>query len=216
MPKIIRLTEGDIHRMVENAVKRVIKEERSIKSDKLQAIVSKYGGIVRNNGIDVHNLSDDDIITVMPYNVVREITSDKNYYVDHGRWADNFGLDAWAKRNGVKTIPGDRIGYIELKGGNDVVVVINRNEYQTKDREGEGYDAYSKKRDRREHDRNMDGSKRYIHKLYDPERFTMWKNPYKKTTWTSDDIDSTMDRIRERRKKYKDTGELTGGLRKMY
>ena len=218
MKKIIRLTESDIHNLVMEAVNAVLNEAKSIKSKKLQDIFRKYGTPTggHNMCIDLHNIKDEDIITVLPISDVVNLTSDQKHKIDHGRWVDNFGLDVWAKENGIKTIPGDRIAYVPLGNGDNAVVVINRNESQVSGREGEGWDAYHQKREKRSEDRRLDGQNRYIHKLYDPERFTMWKNPYKKTTWTRDDINGTMDNIRKRRETYKKTGKLTGGLRKMY
>ena len=129
---------------------------------------------------------------------LRDITSDKRYVRDYWRWADNYGLDVWAKSHNVNLIPGDRMSYMELGDGEHVVIVVNRNESQVQGREGEGWDAYYQKREERRKNKKRDGANRYIPKHEEPWNYSrMWKNPYKKTNWTREQIDDEMQDIRD-------------------
>ena len=226
------LTESKLRSLIQEAIQDILVEAQGIQSQKLYNIFKKYGGFETYRGIgsrnrktsnstciDIHNLTDNDVITVMPRSQLNQITNDRRYYVDHGKWADSFGLDAWAEENGVKLGRGDRMSYIKLGDGQNVVIVVNRNENQVSGREGEGWDAYYQKTEKRKEDRSMDGKNQYIRKYSDPEHYRMWKNPYKRASdsnWTQKDIDDTMNRIRQRRNIRKMTGELTGGLQQNY
>lgn len=198
----LRLTEDKLHQLIYECVRQVINESKpGIQSKKLYTLMQQYGGLKKGNSncLDIHNLKDEDIIKIMPKSVLRQLTSDKRYEVDHGKWAENYGLDAWAKSEQIKTKPGDRMSYLELGDGENVVIVINRNENQVQGREGEGWDAYHQKREKRRNDREHDGSERYIPKHKRPWAYSrQWKNPYKKTnSWNRDAIDKDMDSIRD-------------------
>lgn len=195
----IRLTEDKLHQLIYECVCSVLNEGKpGIQSQKLYDIVQKYGKIRDTKCMDIHNLRDEDVITVMPMSDIRQIMSDRRYVVDHWRWADNYALDAWAKSNGIEKIPGDRMEYLELGNGDYAVVVINRNENQVPGREGEGWDAYNQKREKRKNDKVWDGKREYNPKYKRPWSYSrMWKNPYKKTNWTRDQIDDEMQSIRD-------------------
>lgn len=205
----IRLTEDKLHQLVRECVRRVLNEsETGIQSQKLYDILQKYGGIKRsyegsrnpdNRGLDVHNLKDDDVVTVMPVETLRQITSDKRYEVDHGRWAENFGLDAWAKSQGIEKIPGDRMDYLMLGDGKHAVIVINRNECLVPERGEEGWAGYHHKKEKRRNDKNWDGKYDYIHKYKRPWAWDrQFKNPWKKEPqWTRDAIEKDMQSIRD-------------------
>lgn len=203
----IRLTEDKLHQLVYECVRRVLNEGKpGIQSQKLYDILQKYGGIKRsyegsrnpdNRGLDVHNLRDEDVVTVMPAAMLRQITSDKRYEVDHGRWAENFGLDAWAKSQGIRLQSGDRMAYLMLGDGQNAVIVINRNESQVEWRKGEGWDAYYQKRKERSRDKMSDGKKDYIHKYKRPWAHSRhFKNPWHREL-PRDVIDKEMQDIRD-------------------
>lgn len=205
----IRLTEDKLHQLVYECVRRVLNEGKpGIQSQKLYNILQKYGGIKKsydgsrkpdNRGLDVHNLTDDDIVTVMPVPMLKKITSNKRYEVDHGRWSENFGLDAWAKSQGIRLESGDRMAYLMLGDGQNAVIVINRNESQVEWRKGEGWDAYYQKRKERSRNKMSDGKKDYIHKYKRPWAWDrQFKNPWKKEPqWTRDAIENDMQSIRD-------------------
>ena len=195
----IRLTENRLRELIYECVQSVLSEGKpGIQSQKLYNIMQQHGGLKRTNCLDVHNLRDEDIVTVMPLAELGNITSDKRYIRDHGRWADSYGLDVWAKENGVNLIPGDRMSYMELGDGEHAVIVVNRNENQVQGREGEGWDAYHQKRQQRERDKKMDGSNHYIPRYERPWNHSrIWKNPFRKEHWTQDEVDNEMDAIRD-------------------
>lgn len=193
----IRLTEDKLHQLIYECVQKVLNEgKQGIQSQKLYDIVQQHGGLVDTHALDVHNLSDEDIVTVMTKQQLRDITDDRRYIRDHGRWADNYALDVWAKENNVDLIPGDRMEYMELGDGN-VVIIINRNECQVQSREGEGWDAYHKKREERRKNAFRDGKNSYIPKYR--EHFSdgrMRNNPWKKE-FSREQIDKEMQDIRD-------------------
>ena len=204
----VRLTEDKLHRLVYECVRTILGESKpGIQSQKLYDILQKHGGIRKryagdrngdNNGLDVHNLRDEDIVTVMPLSMLRQIQSDRRYVVDHGRWAENYALDVWAKGNNINLKPGDRMSYLELGDNENVVIIVNRNESQVKGREGEGWDAYYQKKEKRRNDGKNDGKYDYIHKYRRPWDWSrQWKNPYKRTdSWDKETIDKDMNSIR--------------------
>lgn len=64
MKKIIRLTEGDLHRIVNESVNKILKE--AFKSPKLDALAKQHGGIRKsaygyldNNDLSISELTDD-------------------------------------------------------------------------------------------------------------------------------------------------------------
>lgn len=108
-----------------------IYESRSIKSQKLAQIIKKYGGFNRNmygynehrpytSVVDIHNITDDDIIGVLPKNT----TPRQAYDI--------------AKKNGLTYNPGDSIEWVRLqndksmllyfiaRGGNNPQSVFNQ------------------------------------------------------------------------------------------
>ena len=181
------------------SVRSAIKEARSIKSDRLQSILSKHGGPGRqdsrfstNQSYDLHNMRDEDIICVVPFDEYRTLF-DKKYEIDHGKWSDNKSLEVWAKNQRIKLEPGDRIGALHLKDGM-VLLFINRNE-DCVDGRG-GWMDYHEKREQRNSDKWGDGSKRYIPKHTRPfEHGQIWKNPYRRG-WDKSDVADKMDAIR--------------------
>lgn len=205
----VRLTEDKLHRLVYECVRTILDESKpGIQSQKLYAILQKHGGIRKryagdrngdNNGLDVHNLRDEDIVTVMPLSTLRQIQSDRRYVIDHGKWAENYALDVWAKGNNINLKPGDRMSYLELGDNENVVIIVNRNESQVKGREGEGWDAYYQKKEKRRNDGKNDGKYDYVHKYRRPWAWSrQWKNPYKRTdSWDKETIDKDMDSIRD-------------------
>lgn len=200
------LTEQKLQKLIRESIVSVLMESRGIQSKKLYDILSQYGGFGESptkGVIDIHNLSDDDVITVMDNNDLRSIYNNKQYVVDHGKWADNYALDVWAKQQGVPLIKGDRVESIRLGDKKHSVIVICRNADQVRGREGEGFDGLWKKREQRRYDQNHDGKYRYIPQYVDALRSKLWKNPYKKQ-WSKDDRADIMNGIRQRYQLRKD------------
>lgn len=187
--------------IINEAVRDALNEAKSIKSKRLQDILTKHGGPGRmgerghsNQTYDLHNMKDEDILCIVPFDQYRAMY-DKKYSVDHGRWEDNYSLEVWAKNQGIKLEAGDRIGALELKDGN-VLLFINRNEACLPDREG-GWKDYYEKREKRKEDLRTDGARRYIPKHRRPFEYSqIWKNPYRKG-WDKEDVDAKMDNIRQ-------------------
>lgn len=203
------LNEDKIRNIVRESILSVLNESRGLKSKKLYDIVKAHGGFSRHGSHrvdDVHNMTDDDIICVMTRNELEDAWRTRTGL---GRYWEERGLYAWAKERGVNLEKGDDVDAIELKDYNYVIVVV-RNMHQVKGREGQGWDAWDKKKEKRRHDALTDGADRYIPQYYDPERSQIWKNPYRKDKryWSDQDVKDTMQRIRDRRK--------NGGRRKLY
>ena len=190
----------NLKNIIKEAVHHVLlSEARSIKSRKLQQIISQHGGLGRhgNDCNDLHNMSDDDIICVMPPDKYHALW-DKKYTADHWRWADNFSLDVWAKNQGIQVERGDRIEGLELNDGY-YLIFINRNESCVNDYKGERgvWKDYYDKREERKRNRYMDGKNRYIPKHRRPFDYDrVWKNPYRKS-WKKDDVNNMMQNIRD-------------------
>lgn len=193
------LNEQRLHNIILESINTVLSEARGIKSKKLYDIMQQYGGFDKTgfHGVyDVHNMTDDNIIGVIDH---RQLQDAERTVIGQGRYRDENGLNAWAQKMGYKIVPGDGVVAMRLRDGEHYVMAIVPNLYQAVNRQGEGWDSTHNKRERRHDDNADDGKRRYIPKYRDPERFTMWKNPYKKTDWSREDIDATMDRIRSRR-----------------
>lgn len=155
MGKRIYITESQLD-VITDYVR--LNEAKSIKSDKLQKIFSEHGGLkksVYSRGVhtrnyvssDFHNMSDDDILGVITRDQLNSIQSERD--VDHWRWADNYGLDIWAKENGVKLERGDRVECEELDDGMFVVYVERNAEFEHSGRDGGFKDFYNKQEERR-------------------------------------------------------------------
>lgn len=97
MKRLIRLTEGDLHRIVRNSVKRVLREnKRSIRRIGRRGLYESYSDeedeIFRQNGIDPR--------LVAKLNSPEEIQLSSAYDDDSGRpqYTDEFGI--WAHEDG--------------------------------------------------------------------------------------------------------------------
>lgn len=124
-------------------------ESRSIKSQKLAQIIKKYGGINRNmygynehkpynRVVDIHNITDDDIIGVFPINT----TTRQAYDI--------------AKKNGLTYNPGDSIEWVRLQNDQSMALFcIQRGGNNPQS-------AYNQKVNAREKERRKpDGEKRH-------------------------------------------------------
>ena len=201
------ITESELRQIIRDVISECrgandrrpasLRESRSVKSRRLQSIMSAHGGLMGrgsgNSVYDIHNISDSDILCVIPFDEYRSLYNSK-YSVDHGRWADNYSLEVWARQQGVSLEPGDRIGVLKLKDDN-VVLFINRNESCVPTREG-GWKSCHEKRTKREKDRSRDGANYYIPLHRRPfEHGQIWKNPYRRD-WGKEVVDAKMDAIR--------------------
>lgn len=193
------LTETRLRNYIAECVRDILRESRGIKSKRLYDIITRHGGFESPYGVqrifDVHNLSDDDVVGEVSADLARRIGTT---YRGSGQDYLTTGLNAWATERGARLERGDNCEYIPLKDGYKAVVIV-RNEYQVRGREGEGWDAYHKKRTEREENRRLDGTRRYIPKYRDPLRDKLWKNPYK-SGWSREDRENIMNAIKAGRK----------------
>lgn len=197
----IRLTEDKLHQIIYECVKAVLDESKQgLQSKKLFDLIKPYGGFkkdgYRQAVCDVHNLTDNDVIGVIDYDELRRA---EQTIMGQGRYRDERGLNAWAAKGGHKIIPGDSVEAIPLNKSGMYVMVIVRNMYQAKGRDGEGWDNYNTKREQRKSDRDWDGSRRFIPKYKRHfEHSRMWKNPWKhEPNWTRQDINKSMQALRD-------------------
>lgn len=155
MSKKIYITESQLD-VIGDYVR--LNEAKSIKSEKLQKIFSEHGGLWKDQlsrgrhmrnyvSSDFHNMSDDDILGVISKEQLDDIQH--GHTVDHWRWADNYGLDIWAKENGVNLERGDRVEYERLGDGMYLVYVERNAEFEYSGREGGFKDFHNKKEERR-------------------------------------------------------------------
>lgn len=152
-----------------------IKESQGLRSGKLFDIFRKYGRANKDSseGMDLHNVSDDDVIGVFASS---EIPSR-----DEGKTAA-----AWASSKGYEMNPNDGLRFIELRqpinGNVGYAVVINRNARYDSYPEGKhngGFKDYALKRQERDRRRVQDGTKTYQWKDNDFYNLGL-KNPYYK------------------------------------
>ena len=176
-------------------LKEAIDEARGIRSKKIYNAYKQYGGWDKydceHSVCDVHELTDDDVIGVLPNDEIRKIQAGHN--VDHGRWIDNWGLDKWAKEQGYNVIPGDRVDAIKLGDGKHSLVVITRNASLYKDRQ-DGWRKHWDKVENRERNRRLDGKNQYFWKNKKAE--DIFHNPWFKE-WPKADREAAMNRARE-------------------
>jgi hypothetical protein len=130
-------------------------EAKSIKSKKLQDIFRQHGGLKKHRfnyhtrtyaTTDLHNMQDNNILGVINREQLRQIQS--GHDVDHWRWADNYGLDHWAKNKGVELQRGDRVESLELADGMFLIYVERNAEFEHSGREGGFKDFYNKRQNR--------------------------------------------------------------------
>ena len=175
--------------------KDTITESRGIRSKKIYNAYKQYGGWDKNDCehsvCDVHELTDDDVIGVLPNDEIRKIQAGHN--VDHGRWIDNWGLDKWAKEEGYNIIPGDRVDAIKLGDGKHSLVVITRNASLYKDRQ-DGWRKHWDKVENRERNRRLDGKNQYFWKNKKAE--DIFHNPWFKK-WPKEDQAAAINKARE-------------------
>lgn len=160
-----------IQESVMKAVENILTESPSLKSRKLQAIFKEHGGLYKDIYLrgrhtknyvntDLHNMRDEDILGVMSQEEINQLQ--KGHDVDHWRWADNFGLDVWAKNNGVQLKQGDRIETEKLADGMFLVFLEHNAEFEHSGRNGEGYESFFNKREMRRKNSNHDGKNEYV------------------------------------------------------
>jgi hypothetical protein len=159
------LQDSILEGLVREVVSDLLSEARSIKSSKLSDILKSHGGLYKDvlsrgrhvknyAGTDLHGMEDSQILGVLSPSQVRDIQS--GHTVDHWRWSDNYGLDIWAKENGVKLDKGDRVETLKLGDGSYLVYVERNAEFEHSGREG-GFKDYYLKRKEREKNRPSDG-----------------------------------------------------------
>lgn len=168
--KKIRLTESDLHHIISESVKQVLAEKKSIRSSKVQQIINQHGGFYkdiwqrRNHtspyiNTDLHNMRDEDILGVMSQEQIQQLQQGHN--VDHWRWADNYGLDIWAKQKGIQMEKGDRVETLKLMDGMFLVYVERNAEFEHSGRHG-GYEDYYTKKQWRKRSRYNDGQREFV------------------------------------------------------
>ena len=160
--KFSNLLESVVRKVVNESLSEIdltnLNESKSIKSGKLQKIFSEHGGLWKDNlsrgrhvrnyaATDFHNMSDADVLGVINKEQLDNIQ--RGHTIDHWRWADNKGLDIWAKENGVNLERGDRVEYEKLGDGMYLVYVERNAEFEHSGREGGFKDFYNKKEERR-------------------------------------------------------------------
>lgn len=145
MKKIIRLTESDLHRIVNESVTRIISEKRNLQSQKLYDILQQHGGFAHKGykgtvgGETLFSeLTDDDIIGVM---------SPKEYIKYH--CYSDYGMGQYLSKIGENTLEPSDYRAQELNDGYAVVYKKHYDEYRKK---------YGKRFDSRWH---ADGDKQY-------------------------------------------------------
>ena len=185
----------NIGKLVSKAINEKLNESRGIRSKKIYDAIKSHGGIDKDDiyypVYDLHNLTDDEFVCVMPNKKVSEIRSGHN--VDMGKYIDNFGLLSWAKQNGVDVIPGDNVEAIRLGDKKNSLIVIVRNEKLYKNRE-DGWRNYWNKRQEREKNLWSDGKKHYF--WTNKEAEDIFKNPYFKN-WPRAAQEKKMDKARD-------------------
>lgn len=116
MKKIIKLTENELHNIIKESVTNIIIESKGIKSKKLYNIMSSHNGIKSNRGIfDLHNLNDDDIISVINYSELKDF--------------ENKGSKRFAQQNNIFLDVADTIDFIPLNDGMYVLAVLRGGRY---------------------------------------------------------------------------------------
>lgn len=164
-----------------------VNEAKSIKSGKLAAILKQHGGIWKDSwqksghrrnfvATDLQNMDDSSILCVMAPEEIKDLQ--KGHDVDHWRWADNYGLDKWARENGFKLEKGDRVETLRLADGMYLIYVERNAEFENSGKEG-GYKDYARKvGDRRKNQRYV-GNGEFEHTTDKGKAaMNLRKNPY--------------------------------------
>lgn len=133
--------ETYLHNIINESIKQVLFEKRSIKSKKLYNIIQQHKGILSNRGIfDLNNMTDDDIIDVVDYNQLNDYLN-KDYNLGVADEVDyiplNDGKYIIAKCRGARF---DRIGKQfndnREKQQGDFEELYNKTEKRHKERQG--------------------------------------------------------------------------------
>lgn len=144
MKKIIRLTESDLHRIVNESVTRIISEKRSLQSQKLYDILQQHGGLGDNSNSDyflsLEKMTDEDIIAVLPPNQAESVQINDKKLLD------------LCDLNGVDVSSPTDIEFAKLKDGNYLLFRLRGRRRQWE----------IEKIRKRGHDRFVDGKNRYF------------------------------------------------------
>lgn len=190
----MKLNKSFINKVIEETVNNTLLEAQGIRSKKIYDTIKSHGGFSKDDiehySVDLHNLTDNEFIGIIPsYHELRKIQN--GHTVDHGRWADNYGLDKWAKENGYDIKSGDRVEAISLRDGTYLAVIV-RNEMLIPGRE-DGWKKFYDKRTERERNRRADGQRDYVWKNKDAE--FNFHNPWFKD-WSQEDRAAAIQKAR--------------------
>ena len=182
MKKIVRLTEQDLHNIIQESVNKILKEQRSIKSKKLFDILKQHNGLNSHfQAADIHNMQDNDVLGVFSYSDIISMEKYKGglkqYFIDKG-----FQFD--------KT---DDVFTAQLKDGNYVLLIWRGAKFDyIKDdnrqkRSGDFEDLYNKKKQREKNKRYRRGD----YNWEDKGAEWFFKNPWRKN-WSKEEKEKEM------------------------
>lgn len=184
-----------LNKIIRESIKKVLTESRSINSKRLYNILKQHGGFESIPAcVDVHNITDDDIIEVVDYPTLKEIRQqgDKKYALQHN----------------IPLTPADTIDAVELKDGNYLICLLRGGRFDCVSK------AFNNQREKqpgdfefkckKQHERNKNkypGQNDYVWQNQDAE--FLFKNPYFKhgnENWTPERKKQVVNNIKNKRR----------------
>ena len=195
----LTISEANLNGLMSCVLDSMLTEARGIKSKKLYDLVQQHGGFHRDDYqhkiADIHNMADDDILGVMTPDQLRRVQYE--HTVDHWRWSENYGLDIWAKEQGIPLGRTDSVEAMHMHDGNYIVFILRNGRFDTRANTPEdGFKALYKKRNERRRNNSWwgDGAKSY--QWNNKEAHDIRTNPWFKE-WPKEHQDAKMDRARQ-------------------
>lgn len=132
-----------LQNLIRESVNNILFESQGLKSRKVYDAFQEYGGLhstVKHKGqpkkpfswVDLHNITDNDVIGIFDGQELRNITNNSN-------------LNDWAKENGYNIERGDLVEPLRLGDGQHYLTVIVRNADFEKSNREDGWKNYYNK-----------------------------------------------------------------------
>lgn len=191
----IKLTENQLRDIITESINQILLEKRGINSDKLYNIIKQHGGLAHgNNGVfDLNNMTDNDIIGVVDYNMLCHI--------------NDLGQKEWSKRNGIKLGVGDVISDLELNDGQYILAILRGGNFDkiggvNRDKSSSDFEILNQKHLDRERNKSQKA-----YKWHNSDAEDLFKNPYFRKgsgNWSSSEKKQAMNNVRNGKRWFDD------------
>lgn len=155
-------TDECISEALHKTLNNIITEAKNLKSQKLYDILQAHGGFNKYSTGNFSNLTDEDIIGVFSYQDIDNMYKNGRT-IDHWRWAENDGLDVYAKSQNIKLNPTDEVSSEKLADGQYLLYIDRNAKFDRRPTQdtNDGWKKYWEKKEVRRKNRYGDGKNEY-------------------------------------------------------